>query len=138
MANSTAIPCMRYRDAAAAIDWLCATIGFERQLVVPGPDGTILHAQLTLGGGMIMLGSAVNKGTWYDRLMKQPDEIGGCQTQTTCLVVADADAIYKRALLAKAEILMPIKDEDYGGRSFSFRDPQGHAWTVGTYDPWKM
>ena len=33
---------------------------------------------------------------------------------------------------------MPIKDEDYGGRSFSFRDPQGHAWTVGTYDPWKM
>ena len=52
-----AIPGLHYRDAPAAIEWLCNVLGFERQLVVPGEDGTIAHAQLTLGNGMIMLGS---------------------------------------------------------------------------------
>ena len=52
------IPGMRYRDAPAAIEWLCDVLGFERHLVVPNEDGTIAHAQLVLGNGMIMLGSA--------------------------------------------------------------------------------
>ena len=49
---------MLYRNAPAAIDWLCRVFGFERHAVHPGPDNTIMHAELTLGGGMIMLGSA--------------------------------------------------------------------------------
>ena len=52
------IPGMRYRDAPAAIEWLCDFLGFERHLVVPNEDGTIAHAQLVLGNGMIMLGLA--------------------------------------------------------------------------------
>ena len=51
------IPAIRYRDAAAAIDWLCEAFGFERHLVVPGEGGTIAHAQLAFGNGMVMLGS---------------------------------------------------------------------------------
>ena len=54
--SSTIIPTLRYRDAAAAIEWLCLAFGFERHLVVPGDGGTIAHAQLTFGRGMIMLG----------------------------------------------------------------------------------
>jgi len=54
--RSTVIPCLRYRDAPAAIEWLCQTFGFEKQLVVPNGDGAIAHAQLTFGNGMIMLG----------------------------------------------------------------------------------
>ena len=61
------IPAMRYRDAPAAIDWLCRAFGFEQHLVVPGPDGTIAHAQLTFGNGMIMLGSA--RDDEFGRLM---------------------------------------------------------------------
>ncbi len=54
---ATIIPTLRYRDAARAIDWLCKAFGFRPHLVVPGDGGTIAHAQLVLGNGMIMLGS---------------------------------------------------------------------------------
>jgi uncharacterized glyoxalase superfamily protein PhnB len=126
---------MRYRDAPAAIDWLCRVFGFERQLVVPNPDGTIAHSQLRLGGGMIMLGSVVDSP--FGRLMRQPDEIGGAETQSAYVIVPDADVVYARVKAAKAEIVLDIKDEDYGGRGFTCRDLEGHLWTIGTYDPWE-
>jgi uncharacterized glyoxalase superfamily protein PhnB len=130
------IPCLRYRDAPAAIEWLCSTFGFNKQAVYPNSDGTIAHAQLTFGNGMIMLGSAVEKATEWGRLIKQPDQIGGAETQSAYLIVADADVLYARAKAAGAEIVIDIKDEDYGGRGFSCRDIEGHLWSFGTYDPW--
>ena len=132
--KATVIPCLRYRNAPAAIEWLCQNFGFEKRLVVPNEDGTIAHAQLGFGNGMIMLGSVVESE--FGRLMKQPDEIGGAETQSAYLVVSDADAIYERAKAAGAEIVMEIKDEDYGGRGFSCRDLEGRLWSIGTYDPW--
>jgi uncharacterized glyoxalase superfamily protein PhnB len=130
---STTVSCLRYRDAPAAIDWLCSVLGFERHLVVPGDNNTIAHAQLKLGDGMVMLGSAVDSP--YGRLMRQPQDAGGC-TQSVYLVVADADAVYARAQAAGARIAIDIKGEDYGGRGFSCHDPEGHLWNVGSYDPW--
>ena len=127
------IPCMRYRDAPAAIDWLCTTLGFEATLVVPNEDGTIAHAQLSFGNSMIMLGSVFD--TEFGRLMKQPGEVGGFNTQSTYLVVNNADLVYGRVLESGAKILLDIKDEDYGGRGFTCRDPEGHIWSIGTYDP---
>jgi uncharacterized glyoxalase superfamily protein PhnB len=131
---ATIIPCLRYRDAPAAIEWLCDTFGFEKNLVVPGENGVIEHAQLTFGNGMIMLGSVIDSE--FGRLMKQPDEIGGAETQIAYLIVDDADVVYARAKEAGATIVMEIKDEDYGGRGFSCRDLEGHLWNFGTYDPW--
>jgi len=125
---------MRYRDAPAAIEWLCRVFGFEKHLVVPNEDGTIAHAQLSYGNGMIMLGSAVE--TEFGRFIRQPDEIGGVETQCAYLVVNDADAVYRNVKAAGVEILMEIRDEDYGGRGFACRDLEGHIWSVGTYDPW--
>jgi uncharacterized glyoxalase superfamily protein PhnB len=58
--KATVIPCLRYRNAPA-IEWLCSAFGFERQAVYPNPDGTIAHAQLSFGNGMIMLGSVDGK-----------------------------------------------------------------------------
>lgn len=132
--NSTAIPCLRYRDAPAAIDWLCKVFGFTPQLVVPDGHGGIAHAQLTLGGGMVMLGSVHDNA--YGRFVKQPGEVGGAQTQTTYLAVADADAVCARAEAAGATIALAIEDQGYGGRGFSCLDPEGHLWSVGSYDPW--
>ena len=129
----TVVPCMRYRDAPAAIEWLCDTFGFEPQLVVPNEDGTIAHAQLSFGNSMIMLGSVFD--TEFGRLMKQPAEIDHFVTQSTYLVVNNADLVYGRALEAGAKILLDIKDEDYDGRGFTCRDPEGHVWSIGTYDP---
>ena len=128
------IPAMRYRDAPAAVEWLCRAFGFEKHLVVPGPDRTIAHAQLTFGNGMIMLGSA--RDDEFGRLVTVPTPRGAV-TQSLYVIVADADAHYARAKAAGAEIVMDIKDEDYGGRGYSVRDPEGHVWTFGTYDPWR-
>ena len=133
--RATVIPCLRYRDAQAAIEWLCRAFGFEKHLVVPGEGGTIAHAELSFGNGMIMLGSV--KESEFDRLMKQPDEIAGAETQTPYVIVSDADALYARAKAAGAKIVVEIKDEDYGGRGFSCRDLEGRVWNFGTYDPWK-
>ncbi|MGQ0591313.1 MAG: VOC family protein [Gammaproteobacteria bacterium] len=134
--NATIIPCLRYRDAPKAIEWLSRTFGFEKQLVVPNADGTIAHAQLSFGNGMIMLGSVLEVESEFGRLIKQPDEIGGFETQSAYVVVSDADAIYASAKAAGAEIVIEIKDADYGGRVFSCRDLEGHLWNIGTYDPW--
>jgi uncharacterized glyoxalase superfamily protein PhnB len=73
------IPCFRYRDQPAAIEWPCQVFGFERQLVVPNADGTIAHAQLSFGNRMIMLGSL------------------GDERQSDYVVFSDADAHYARA-----------------------------------------
>lgn len=130
------IPCLRYHDAPAMVEWLCSAFGFRKQLVVPGGDGKVAHAQLCYGNGMIMLGSAAMENE-YGRHIAQPAEIGGRETQTVYVVVPDADLQYARARAGGAEMLIEIRDEDYGGRGFTCRDPEGHIWSFGTYDPWK-
>jgi uncharacterized glyoxalase superfamily protein PhnB len=134
--TSTIIPCLRYRDAPQMIEWLCKAFGFERHLVVEDGKGGIAHAQLTLGPGMIMLGTARGDDDPFGRLQSTPAALGGT-TQSPYLVVRDADEVYRQAKTAGAEIVIEIKDEDYGGRVFSCRDPEGHLWNVGSYDPWK-
>ncbi|CAL60299.1 Conserved hypothetical protein, putative glyoxalase/bleomycin resistance protein/dioxygenase [Herminiimonas arsenicoxydans] len=133
--QSRIIPCLRYRDAPAAIAWLCDTFGFEKQAVYANPDGSIAHAQLTSGKGMIMIGSVSPESEW-GKLIRQPDEIGGVETQSSYLIVDDADAVYARAKAAGAKIVIEIKFEDYGGRGFSCLDLEGRLWSIGTYDPW--
>jgi len=131
---ATVIPTMQYNDAAAAIAWLCEAFGFEKHLVVPGEDGTILHAQLVFGNGMVMLGSA--RASEFGKLQKPPGALGGAVTQSPYIIVDDADQHYARAVAAGAEIAIEIKDEDYGGRGYSCRDFEGHLWNFGSYDPW--
>ena len=134
--RATVIPCLRYRDAPKAIEWLCSVFGFEKHLVVPNEDGSIAHAQLSLGNGMVMLGSVSKVDNEFGRLTTQPDAIGGLETQSPYLVVTDADAVYQRAKAAGAKMEIEIKNEDYGGRGFSCRDLEGHLWSVGSYGPW--
>ena len=134
--RSSVIPALRYRNAAAAIEWLCRNFGFEKKMVVPGAGNGIVHAELVLGGGMVMLGSADNPESEYGRHIRQPDEIGGYETQSPYVVVADADEVYRKVKADGGQVVIEIKDEDYGGRGFSCRDLEGRLWNVGTYDPW--
>jgi uncharacterized glyoxalase superfamily protein PhnB len=131
--RATIIPTMRYRDANAAVDWLCRAFGFEEHSVYRDDKGMVMHAELSFGNGMIMVGPVAD--TPFGRFMCQPDEAGG-ETQTAYVLVADADAHHAQAVAAGAEVVMPLRDESYGGREYSCRDPQGHIWTFGTYDPW--
>jgi uncharacterized glyoxalase superfamily protein PhnB len=131
---STIIPGNRYRNAPAAIDWLCKVFGFKRHAVHEGENGTILHAELTLGSGMIMLGSG--KDDEFGRGFKTPAELGGVETRSVYIVVPDADAAHARAVAAGAVVIRPLQDTPYGSREFAVKDPEGHSWSAGTYDPW--
>ena len=133
--TSTIIPCLRYRNALGMIDWLCDAFGFQKHAVYAEGD-TVHHAQLVYGNGMVMLGSADTASEWGRRIA-QPGDIGGLETQSPCVVVADVDAHYARAVAAGAELVQDIADQDYGGRGYSCRDPEGHLWWFGSYDPWR-
>ncbi|SEM50735.1 Uncharacterized conserved protein PhnB, glyoxalase superfamily [Luteibacter sp. UNCMF331Sha3.1] len=135
--SSTIIPCLRYRDAPAAIDFLCRAFGFTAQAVYANAsDPTLVdHAQLTFGSGMVMLGS-VRDDTPFSRHMVQPDEIGGRETQCACITVMDVRAHYDAAKAAGAVIVDDYDEKEYGGAGYSARDPEGHLWYFGSYDPW--
>jgi len=128
------VPILRYRDLATAIDWLCRAFGFACHHVVKGEDGTIRYAELRFGSGMVMLGPVADSA--FDKLMTQPADAGGAETQICYLYVADAREHCARARAAGAEILLDIEG-DGSARGYSCRDPEGHIWNFGTYDPWR-
>jgi uncharacterized glyoxalase superfamily protein PhnB len=132
--TATIIPTLRYRDAAAAIEWLCRAFGFTKHLVVPGEAGAIAHAQLAYGNGMIMLGTAGDDE--FGKLQRTPAQVGGVGTQSPYIIVPDADTHHARAVAAGAKVVYAIRDETYGGRGYSCLDPEGHLWNFGTYNPW--
>jgi len=138
MPGSAIIPALRYRDAAAAIDWLCRAFGFESHMVVDGEDGLVAHAQLVYrhrgGDAMIMLGSV--RDDEYGRLLIAPQDAGGANTQSVYVVVDDVDAHHRRAAAAGADVVTPPEEQDYGGSLYTCRDPEGHVWSFGSYDPW--
>ena len=123
-------PFLHYQDAPAAFEWLAQAFGFGKQMLVPGPDGTIAHAQLRYGGSLIMIGST------RDDVMnlKSPIEVGGA-TQGIYIHVDDVNAHHDRAKAAGAEIIMELEDTDYGSREYMARDLEGHLWSFGTYAP---
>ena len=123
-------PFLRYREASDAIEWLARAFGFEKQVVVPGPDGTVAHAEMSLGPGVIMLGSVRDDG-----LVEKGPRDSGAVKQGVYVYVADADAHYERAKAAGAEIVYEPGDTDYGSREYSARDLEGHLWSFGTYRP---
>ncbi|MDP3857633.1 MAG: VOC family protein [Stagnimonas sp.] len=127
-------PTLRYRDAHAAIAWLCQAFGFEQRAVYEDGEGGVAHAQLTFGNGMLLLSTARDNA--WGQLMAQPADIGGRETQCCCLTVADPDAHYARAVAAGAEIIEPLEAKNYGGKGYACRDPEGHLWWIGSYDPW--
>jgi uncharacterized glyoxalase superfamily protein PhnB len=126
-----AIPFMNYRDARAALDWLTNAFGFERSSVHDGPDGTVVHAEMRVGDGMIMLGSAGEN----DLGMKTARELGAVNQGVYVIVDDDIDAHYEQARTAGAEIVRALHDTDYGSRDYLARDPEGNLWSFGTYRP---
>jgi uncharacterized glyoxalase superfamily protein PhnB len=126
---STIQPSLSYDDARAAIDWLCRAFGFTARLVVPGPDGTVLHSELSLGPDVIFVSSA-NPAQGR----ASPRALRGVH-QSLCVLVDDPDAHHARARAAGAKILQELRDEEYGARGYVAEDPEGHRWYFGTYRP---
>lgn len=122
----TCWPTLRYDDAKAALDFLKTAFGFEEALVVPGAENIIEHAELRWPeGGGVMLGS-----TKYTEGVHAELPSGSASVY----VVTDRpDELFGRASAAGAAVAQGLKDEDYGSRGFTVRDPEGNYWTFGTY-----
>lgn len=125
--NPTVWPCVFYDDAEQARLFLTEVFGFTEALTVRGEDGTsIVHAELRWPeGGGVMFGTA--DATRHPELPK-PAGI-----HWLYVVTDDPDAVHKRAVVAGATVLIEPHEEDYGSRSVTISDPQGHVWTFGTY-----
>jgi uncharacterized glyoxalase superfamily protein PhnB len=123
---------LRYRDVEAAIEWLCGAFGFMEYNVVSEPDGAIRHAQLILGGDMIMLlPASPSEG---DGAEAKVEESTGSGAQSLYFVVDDAEDHHRRATAAGAAVL-ENGQYAFGGHGYSCRDPEGHIWHFGTYNP---
>ena len=120
-----------YDDAAAAIDWLSRAFGFTVQERVENERGQIVHSQLVMDGGLIMVGQA---GLSPDRpYCKPPNAIDGANTQSLCVYVDDADVHCEHARASGAVIVSEPTTTDYGedywaDRGYQARDPEGHHW----------
>ena len=125
----TIFPILRYNDARAAIRWLCSAFGFVESFSVPESGLYVRHAQLKLGGNLIMVGTVRP-----DDGIASPQVIGSA-TQMLAVYVEDPDAHCARARAAGANILYPPTDTDFGSREYHASDLQGHLWTFGTYRP---
>lgn len=136
MKVTSIIPCLGYKDALTAIEWLCNAFGFERHQVYVEENGIVAHAELKLGDIMIMIGSQQHESE-YSKLIRHPEDVGNVETQSPYIVLDDVDAHYERAKQHGAKIVMDLKEEDYGGKNYSCYDLEGHLWSFGSYDPWK-
>jgi uncharacterized glyoxalase superfamily protein PhnB len=99
-----------------------------------GQGNSVMHAELTFGNGMIMLGSASNQSE-YTKLTAMPNDLGGREMRSVSLIVSDCDAVYAQAKAAGAEMI-ELRKMSYEGKAFTCRDPEGYLWHVGTYNPW--
>lgn len=117
-------PTMAYHDAGAAISFLTTAFGFT-EVCRYGEGDVIHHAELAWpeGAGGVMLG-----GVRPDHEFSQ-----AARTNSIYVVTADPDTVYKRATAAGAQVVRELRDEDYGSRGFSVRDPEGNLWSFGTY-----
>lgn len=119
------IPVFRCNDAPGVISFLVEAFGFEVAASYEGENGRIDHAELRWpGGGSVMLGSAEGR---------EDDVFGEPRPTSVYVVCDDPDGLHDRAVVAGAEIIYPLTDEDYGSRGFSAKDPAGNIWSFGTY-----
>ncbi|MBN8538163.1 MAG: VOC family protein [Deltaproteobacteria bacterium] len=131
---STVIPTLRYNDPKRAIEFLCVAFGFERHQVHEDGKGAVMHAELRHGTGLVMIGPNVESK--FGKYIRLPKEFGGFETQVTFIVVENPEAHFKKAKENGAEILMPLTKKDYGASDYACRDPEGHIWSFGDYNPW--
>ena len=127
---------IHYRDTRGMMDWLMNAFGFEERIAVPGENGEIVHGELELPGGILMISSAdTGDPERFGLRRASPADVGGANTQTLQLYVDDADAHFERAKAAGATIVQEpfISDhgEDYwADKSYGCLDPEGHLWWI--------
>ncbi|MGR3804576.1 VOC family protein [Marinibacterium profundimaris] len=127
------IPATRYSDCEGALAFLKKVIGMEELAVHRDEAGVIQHVEMKMGDSLFMFGPEAE--TPFARYMTAPRDTGGRETTTMYVIVKDVETHNAKAMAAGATIILPLEERPHGGLQYSLRDPEGHVWTIGTYDP---
>jgi PhnB protein len=120
-------PYLYVAGAKQAIDFYRSILGAEERMSMPGPDGKVGHAELTIGESVIMLADE-----FPDMGALGPKSVGGSPV-TIHVYVQDVDDTFDRAVKAGAAVLRPVEDKFYGDRGGEFEDPYGHRWSIASH-----
>jgi PhnB protein len=124
--SSVVIPMLVCRDVSTEIDFCKTTFGAVELGSRPGPDGSVVHALLTIGGAMIII-----EAEWPTLASRAPQPDGSSPV-VIFVYVEDVDKAVARAAAAGATILLPVKNQFWGDRTGRIIDPAGHVWTIST------
>ena len=124
---STLTPYLAVEDASTAIDFYQRALGAKERVRMPGPGGSIMHAEIEIGDSLFMVSDPFPQTS-----TTSPKELGGTSV-SLMLYVEDVDAAYKQAVDAGATSLMEPDDMFWGDRFGSVQDPFGHSWTIATH-----
>jgi PhnB protein len=123
----TLTPYLAVEDATAAIDFYGRAFGAKERLRMPGPDGTIAHAELEIGDSLIMLSDPFPQSS-----AKPPKELGGTSAAIFAYV-DNVDELVQQAVDAGATLVSAPEDQFWGDRFGSVQDPFGHSWQIATH-----
>ena len=121
----TITPQIAVDDVAAAMDFYVKAFGGTEVMRMPGPDGKLMHGEVTIGSSTIMV-DLTNEG------VQSPTKVGGTPV-TLHMFVANADEVFKAAIDAGGKELMPLEDMFWGDRYGEIEDPAGHRWAIATH-----
>ncbi len=120
------IPALAFKGADAAIKWYVNVFGAKEKMRFNNPDGTVAHAEITVGDNVIML---AEENLQFN---SSPKTLKG-NSVNLCIYVPDVDATIKKAVDSKAKLIKPAEDQFYGDRSGRIEDPFGYLWIISTH-----
>ena len=123
----TVTPYLIVKGAAQALEFYKKALGAAETLRLADPTGKVMHAEIKIGDSIVMLADE-----FPEMGAKSPQTIGGSPVGI-CLYVPNVDQLFKQAVAAGAKEERPVKDQFYGDRSGTLRDPFGHQWTIATH-----
>lgn len=116
----TVTPFLNVKGVAKLIDFLKSALGAEEVMRMPGPDGAVVHAEVSIGNSRLMLGEVMGPN-------QQPS------SSYFYVYVNDVDSLYKRAVGAGASSVSAPADQFWGDRMGTVKDPFGNNWSLATH-----
>jgi PhnB protein len=126
--HHTVTPVLAVRGGEQALAFYARAFSACEILRVPGPSGTVAHAQMRIGDSLFFLADEMpeNRDSYL-----APATLGG----TSCAMYIyfdDADAMFEQAVAAGAQPLAAVEQRPWGDREGLVRDPFGHLWALAT------
>jgi PhnB protein len=123
----TLTPYLAVDNATEAIEFYKHAFGAKERMRMPGPEGTIGHAEIEIGDSLVMLSDPFPQSS-----VRPPKELGGTSA-SVFMYVEDVDAVVRQAVDAGATVTMEVADQFWGDRFGSVSDPFGHTWSIATH-----